>query len=241
MPLPSAEAAMRLATPKRPARPEFYDFDLLHRPLPTGAMAERPLRQVSYVVFDVETTGLRPSEGDEVVALAGVRVVNGRVLTMETFDRLVNPGRSIPAESTCFHRITDGMVKDSPPFRVVLPQFRSFAADAVLVAHNAAFDLTFVNRAAQECGICFDQPVVDTLLLSAYLDPDEPDHSLDGIAARLGLTFTQRHSALSDCLVTAAILVRLIERLEERGFKDLRELIKATGMAAEIRARQRQF
>ncbi len=241
MPLPSAEPAIRPTTPTRPARPEFYDFDLLNRPLPSGALAERPLRQVSYVVFDVETTGLRPSEGDEVVALAGVRVVNGRVLTMETFDRLVNPGRSIPAESTRFHGITENAVKDKPPLRVLLPQFRSFAADTVLVAHNAAFDLKFINRTAEECSIRFDQPVLDTLLLSAYLDPDEPDHSLDGIANRLGLIFTRRHSALGDCLVTAAILVRLIERLEERGFNNLRELIKATDMAAEIRTRQRQF
>jgi DNA polymerase III subunit epsilon len=106
---------------------------------------------------------------------------------------------------------------------------------------DAAFDLTFLNRTAEECGIRFDQLVLDTLLLSVYLDPDKPDPSLDGIAARLGLTFTQRHSALGDCLVTAAILVRLIERLEERGVTNLREVIKATGMAAEIRARQRQF
>jgi len=241
LPLPSAEPAVKKAAVHRAARPEFYDFDLLRQPLPAGAMAERPLRQVTYVVFDLETTGLRPSEGDEVVALAAVRVVNGRVLTMETFDRLVNPGRAIPADSTRIHGITDEQVKDKPPFAVVLPQFRSFAADAVLVAHNAAFDLTFVHRTAEECGIRFDLPVLDTLLLSAYLDPDEPDHSLDAIAARLGMTFIQRHSALGDCLVTAAILVRFAERLEERGFQNLGELIKATRMTAEIRARQRQF
>lgn len=241
IPLPSAEPVVRKAPVIREARPEFYDFDLLHQPLPTGEMAERPLRQVSYVVFDLETTGLRPSEGDEVVAIAAVRVVNGRVLTMETFDRLVNPGRRIPAESTSIHGITDDQVKDKPPFTAALPQFRSFAADAVLVAHNAAFDLKFLRRTGEACGIRFDQPVLDTLLLSAYLDPDEPDHSLDAIAARLGLTITLRHSALGDSLVTAAILVNLLDRLEQRRFPNLGELIKATGMTAEIRARQRQF
>lgn len=241
MPLPSAEPVVRKAPLIREARPEFYDFDLLRQPLPTGAMAEWPLRQVSYVVFDLETTGLRPSEGDEVVAIAAVRVVNGRVLTMETFDRLVNPGRRIPAESTSFHGITDDQVKDKPPFTAVLPQFRSFAADAVLVAHNAAFDLKFLHQTGEQCGIRFDQPVLDTLLLSAYLDPDEPDHSLDAIAARFGLTFTQRHSALGDSLVTAAILVHLLDRLEQRRLPNLGTLIKATGMTAEIRARQRQF
>ncbi|MHB1059989.1 MAG: 3'-5' exonuclease, partial [Rhodanobacter sp.] len=241
IPLPSAEPVAGTAPAIREARPEFYDFGLLHQPLPTGEIAERPLRQVSYVVFDLETTGLRPSEGDEVVAIAAVRVVNGRVLTMETFDCLVNPGRRIPAESTSIHGITDDQVKDKPPFAAVLPQFRSFAADAVLVAHNAAFDLKFLYRAGAACGVLFDQPVLDTLLLSAYLDPDEPDHSLDAIADRLGLTFTRRHSALGDSLVTAAILVKLLDRLEQRRLPNLGELIKATGMTAEIRARQRQF
>lgn len=241
LPLPSAEPAARPPSAKHPARPEFYDFDLLRRPLPAGAVAERPLRQLTYVVFDLETTGLRPSEGDEAVQIAAVRVVNGRVLTMETFDRLVNPGRPVPAESTRIHGITGAMVRDKPPLGMVLPQFQAFAADSVLVAHNAAFDMAFVSRAATTAGVRIEQPIIDTLLLSAHLDPNESDHSLDGIAARLGLAFTQRHDALGDALVTAAILVRLIERLEERGFKNLRELIDVTGMAAEIRGRQQQF
>ena len=83
--------------------------------------------------------------------------------------------------------------------------------------------------------------MLDTLLLSAFLDPTEKDHSLDAIAERLGISFTRRHSALGDALVTAAILVREIERLEERGLSRLGDLIAATGMAAEIRIRQLQF
>ena len=241
LPLPSAEPATRPVMSTLPTRPEFYDFELLHRPLPAGDLAERSLRQVTYVVFDLETTGLRPSDGDEVVAIGAVRVVNGRVLNMESFDRLVNPGRTVPPDSTRFHRITDAMVRDKPPFDIVLPQFLVFAADAVLVAHNAAFDMAFVSRTAAAFGIRLELPVIDTLLLSAHLDPEETDHSLDGIAARFGLTFTRRHSALGDALVTAAILVRLIERFEERGFCNLRELIEATNMAAEIRGRRRQF
>jgi DNA polymerase III subunit epsilon len=193
------------------------------------------------VVFDLETTGLRPSEGDEVVELGAVRVVNGRVLTLETFQRVVNPRRAIPPESIKFHGITEEMVKEKPPLPVVLPQFHEFAADSVLVAHNAAFDIKFINRGAAECGVTFEQPVLDTLLISAFLDPAERDHSLDAIAQRLGLAVTRRHSALGDALVTAAILVRVIERLEERGLSRLGDLITATGMAAEIRIRQLQF
>lgn len=241
LPLPSAEPVIAAPAHSHPARPEFYDFDLLERPLPTGAWAERPLRQITYVVFDLETTGLRPSEGDDIIEVGAVRVVNGRVLTMETFDRLINPGRSIPRTSIEFHGITDDMLTDKPPLTLVLPQFQAFAADAVLVAHNAAFDLKFIERGAAACSIRFEQPILDTLLISAFIDPAEPDHSLDAIAARLGFGFARRHNALSDALVTAAILVRQIERLEERGVTRLAELLQATNMAARIRAQQRHF
>jgi DNA polymerase-3 subunit epsilon len=241
MPLPSAERRTPAVPRAQVERPEFYDFELLRRPLPTGDIVDRSLRQLTYVVFDLETTGLRPSEGDEVVELGAVRVVNGRVLTLETFQRVVNPRRAIPPESIKFHGITEEMVKEKPPLPVVLPQFHEFAADSVLVAHNAAFDIKFINRGAAECGVTFEQPVLDTLLISAFLDPAERDHSLDAIAQRLGLAVTRRHSALGDALVTAAILVRVIERLEERGLSRLGDLITATGMAAEIRIRQLQF
>ncbi|MGE0118126.1 MAG: exonuclease domain-containing protein [Dongiaceae bacterium] len=241
LPLSSAEPVAAAPARPHPARPELYDFDLLERPLPTGAWAERPLRQITSVVFDLETTGLRPSEGDDIVELGAVRVVNGRVLTMETFDRRINPGRPIPKASIEFHGITDEMVADKPPLAVVLPQFQTFAADAVLVAHNAAFDLKFLEKGAVACGLRFDQPILDTLLISAFIDPAEPDHSLDAVAARLGIDFLRRHSALGDALVTAAILVRQIERLEERGVTSLAELLAATNMTARIRAGQRQF
>jgi len=237
IPLPSAQASMRRERPVRPHRPEFYDFDLLHHPVPTGRFAERPLKQLTYVVFDVETTGLRPSAGDEVVSIAAVRVVNGRILTTETFEHLVNPGRPIPEASIRFHGITDEMVRDKPPLAMVLPAFHRFAADAVLVAHNAAFDITFLNRAAAGA-LCFDQPVVDTLLLSAHLNPTESDHSLDAIATRLGFHIVDRHSAVRDSLLTAAILLHLLDRCEDQGITHLGQLVAATDMAGRLRAHQ---
>jgi DNA polymerase III subunit epsilon len=235
IPLASAQAGPLLERPLQPQRPEFYDFDLLRRPVPTGRFTERPLKQLAYVAFDLETTGLRPSEGDEVVSIAGVRIVNGRILTTETFERLVNPGRPIPEASIRFHGITDEMVRGKPPFAIVLPAFHRFAADAVLVAHNAAFDATFLYRAA-EGTVSFDQPVVDTLLLSAYLYPNEADHSLDAIAARFGIVVVDRHSAIGDSLLAAAILLRLLDHCEERGITRLGQLIAATDMAGQLRA-----
>jgi DNA polymerase-3 subunit epsilon len=207
--------------------------------MPAAGALATALRQITYVVLDLETTGLRPSEGDEIVELGAVRVVNGRVLTMETFERVINPNRAIPKESIEFHGITDAMVADKPPLAQVLPPFQRFAADAVRLPTMPP-DLKFLTRAAGRF-LRFEQPVLDTLLLSTFIDPAEPDHSLDAIAARLGLGFTRRHSALGDALVTAAILVRQIERLEERGITGLADLLKATNMAARIRAQQHHF
>jgi DNA polymerase-3 subunit epsilon len=249
LPLPAAEpvlpaaAAATAARAARPPRPEFYDFDLLARGVPEGDLAERPLAELSYLVFDFETTGLRPSAGDRPVSLGAVRVVNGRVLTMETFERLIDPGRPIPTESTRFHGITDAMVEGKPPLDVVLPQFHRFAAESVLVAHNAAFELAFLEAGAAACGLSFDQPVLDTLLLSAYLDGPDEDHALDAIAARYGLGVAgRRHTALADALLTAAILVRQIERLaDERGLVRLGQLVAATNMLAQLRANRARF
>ena len=192
-------------------------------------------------MFDVETTGLKLSEGDVPVSIGAVRVVNGRVLPLETFERLINPGRAIPAESVRFHGITDAMVKDKPPLSLVLPQFKRFAADSVLVAHNAAFDMLALQRASAICGVVFDNPVLDTLLISAWLDQDETEHSLDAIARRLGLAVSGRHDAMSDAMLTAGILVRQIERLEAAGIMRFGQLFAATDMAARLRANQMQF
>ena len=239
-PLPSAEAPESVA-PRRPMRPEFYDFDLANRPAVTDALRERRLRELTYVVFDVETTGLALSKGDEVVSIGAVRVVNGRVLPMETFSRLVNPGRPIPPDSVRFHGVTDADVRDKPPLAIVLPQFHRFAADAVLVAHNAAFDMTAISRGGAACGIVFDHPVLDTLLISAWLDPEETDHSLDGIAMRMGIEITARHNALGDALAEAAILVRQFERLQARGIDRFGPLAVAIDLSARLRQNRLAF
>jgi DNA polymerase-3 subunit epsilon len=241
LPLP---AATRLplgphALPRPPPRPEFYDFDLLH--LSPGDAGARPLRSMTYVVFDTETTGLNPSRGDEIVSLGAVRVVNGRILTGETFSRLVNPGRPIPAESTHFHGLTDAMVAGSPPIGVVLPQFKAFVGDSVLVAHNAAFDLKFLRMQEQATGIRFDNMALDTLLISTFLERDRADHSLDAIALRLGIEINGRHTALGDAMATAAVFIKLIDLLEQRGTGTLEGLARGSNMMLEIKARQAHF
>lgn len=231
---PPVEAAPR----PLPPRPEFYDFALMHQALPTAALGDRPLKSLSYVVFDTETTGLDAAHGDEIVQLAGVRIVNGRILTGETFERLVNPGRKIPAESTRFHGITDEMVKDKPPIQVVLPQFRAFVADSVMVAHNAAFDLSFIRPKEAEAGITLANPVLDSQLLAARLHENIDDATLDGLARRLGVEAIGRHTASGDALMTAAIFLRLIDLLEADGIVTLNEAIKVSNVEVELRRRK---
>jgi len=212
-----------------PPRPEFYDFALLERPAAANvAFDARALMDLDYVVFDTETTGLRPA-ADELVAIAGVRVVNGRIRQSEIFERLIDPGRPIPPASTRIHGITDIMITGKPPARIVLPQFHRFAKGAVLIAHNIAFDLAFLARKEAESGVIFDNPVLDTLLLSRFLDPGESDHSLDALTARLGVVIAGRHTARGDAEATAAVFVLLLERLSQRGVTTFEAARRACG------------
>lgn len=209
------------------ARPMRYDFDLLEDRFQHTLLLDKPLRKLDFVVFDTETTGLHPETGDEVVSIAAVRIVNQRLLTEETFDQLVNPGRHIPQDSIRFHGITDEMVADAPSIVAVLPQFKAFTKNAVLVAHSAWFDMTFIRRSEAKSRSYFSNPVLDTLMLSVCLHGHDVDQSLDGIAARLGVDVVDRHTALGDSFTTAKVLLSQIDLLEARGIITLKDALDA--------------
>ena len=111
----------------------------------------------------------------------------------------------------------------------------------MLVAHNAAFDLKFLSMKEAELGLHFDNPVLDTLLMPVYLHPEDPDHTLDGIAARFGIEISGRHTARGDALVTAAVLRHLLRLMESRGLNTLGQAIRASEEMVSIRRLQDQF
>jgi DNA polymerase III subunit epsilon len=226
-----------------PIRIEFYDFDLLRRVDTAPDMAARRLRDLTYVVFDTETTGLEPSAGDEIISIAGVRIVNGRVLTGESFNQLVDPGRHIPKRSSQVHGITNEMVQGQPKIGAVLPRFKEFVGDSVVVAHNAAFDLRFIELKEKETGIRLDSPVLDTVLLSAIVHDHTDQHTLDAVAERFAIEIPPetRHTALGDALATAGVFLRMIELLEANGITTLGEAIEACDRVVEIRRRQAKY
>ncbi|HEX6888910.1 MAG TPA: exonuclease domain-containing protein, partial [Candidatus Nanopelagicales bacterium] len=156
-----------------------------------------PLDHIVCTVLDCETTGLHSEAGDRLIALGAVRVDGGVVRADDTFDALVNPGRHIPESSTAFHGISDELVADAPSGREVLAEFASYATDSVLVGHHLSFDLGFLGPPAAEAGVTLEPLQLDTMLLSAVLDPD-PDarHGLDGVCQRLGVEVIGRHTAL---------------------------------------------
>lgn len=209
------------------SRPEYYDFDLFHQTEQHLELAERPLAELTYTVFDTETTGLNPAEGDEIISISAVRIVNGRLLRQEVFDQLVDPKRFIPLSSINIHGIVPEMLKGQPSIEQVVPQFFRFIEDTVLVAHNAAFDMRLLQLKEALTGIQFKNPVLDTLLLAAVVHPNQESHSLEAIAQRLGINIIGRHTSLGDAMVTGEIFLKLVPLLAEQGIVTLREALAA--------------
>jgi DNA polymerase-3 subunit epsilon len=224
--LPLADAAgnveqLSAAAVPHDSRPEYYDFDLFRASESQHALDERRLSELSYTVFDTETTGLDPAAGDQIIQIGAARLVNGKLLRQEAFEQLVDPQRDLPAAGIAIHGIQPEMVRGQPTIDRVLPAFHAYARDTVLVAHNAAFDMRFLQLAEGRSGVVFDQPVLDTLLLSALVHPNQESHRLEAIAERFGVTVIGRHTALGDAIVTAEVFLKLIPLLAAMGIHTL--------------------
>jgi len=223
MPVRGARRAVRRPPPL--TRKVVYDFDLLSKAR-NAAVADTRLEDLTFVVFDTETTGLTPS-ADSIVQIAAVRLVNGRRVENEVFDTLVDPKRPIPPASTEVHGITDSMVVGAPDIVEVGRRFHKFAEGAVLIAHNAPFDMEFLRRHEAAMGKAFDHPILDTVLLSAVVFGQLEQHSLDALTARLGITIPEeaRHTAIGDTVATADAFLRLVPMLRARGLETFGQVL----------------
>lgn len=228
LPLGAPAAAPQRRSVSADSRPEYYDFDLFGHADAAPGLAERKLSELHYTVFDTETTGLEPSAGDEIISLGAVRIVNARLLKNEVFEQLVDPKRPIGRAATRIHGIEASALAGQPAIGEVLLQFQHFCEDTVLVAHNAAFDMRFLELKEAATGIRFSQPVLDTLLLSVIVHPNQEGHSLEAVAGRLGVSVIGRHTALGDALVTGEIFLKLLPLLAEHGIVTLGQALEAS-------------
>lgn len=175
-------------------------------------------------VFDLETTGLDPKRGHRIIEIAGVRVEGGQLVD-KVFVSFVNPDREIPWEAKQVHKISDEEVALAPKIETVLPKFLAFAQGSILFAHNAQFDMGFLEVEKQFCWGYVDLPeCCCTMRLSQALYPREFRHNLDVLAKRFALSApADRHRALADATVTAQALVKMIEAGSIRSMDELRK------------------
>ncbi len=172
----------------------------------------------SFVVFDIETTGFSPIN-NRIIEIGAVKVVNGQIT--ERFSTFVNPEVPIPFEIEKLTSINDSMVMEADTIEVILPQFLSFVGDAVLVAHNASFDVSFIQENAKRQKIPTDFTYVDTVAVARVLLTNQAKYTLDAVAKTLGISLENHHRAVDDAECTAEIFVKFIAMLKKDGVETL--------------------
>ena len=172
----------------------------------------------TYVVFDLETTGLSPTT-DRIIEIGAVKVKEGKII--DRFSTFVNPQKPIPMKIEKLTGINDNMVIDAPLIEEVLPKFIEWCDDAIMVAHNADFDMSFVQVKGREMGIEKEYTIVDTVVMSQYLIIGLGKYTLDSIAKALQVQLINHHRAVEDAECTALIFQKLLAMLKEQGIHDL--------------------
>lgn len=215
-----------------------YDFHLFHRPEQHSDLDHARLAELTYTVIDTETTGLDPTAGDEIIALGAVRIINRRILRNEIFQCLVDPMRPISEAALAIHGISASELRGKPRLEEVLAPLQRFVEGSIIIGHNVAFDMRFLELKGPGTGIWFRNPVLDTLLLARLVHPHQENHSLEAIAARLGIPLTERHTAVGDALTTAQIFLALLPLLVAR---DIQNLGQAVDACAQVPAAQHRY
>ena len=175
----------------------------------------------TYVVFDIETTGFKP-RFNKIIEIGAVKIQNGKMI--DRFSQFVNPERPIPYQIEQLTHISDAMVIDAPTIESVLPAFLEFCGDAVVVAHNAAFDTGYIRYFAKELSLRFDNTILDTLSLSHILLPELGKYTLDRLCKHLGIKLDSHHRAVDDANATAEMFLKFLNVLRGRGVENLDQI-----------------
>ncbi len=175
----------------------------------------------SYVVFDIETTGFSSVE-DRIIEIGAVKVQQGKIV--DSYSTFVNPERPIPFEITNLTGITDEKVLDAPTIETVLPEFLGFIGESVLVAHNAGFDVGFMEQNCRRMNLPEKFTYLDTVALARVLLPTLSKYKLNIVAKALGISLENHHRAVDDAGATAEIFVKFIEMLKEQNITTLKEV-----------------
>jgi DNA polymerase-3 subunit alpha (Gram-positive type) len=179
------------------------------------------IKFTEFVIFDVETTGLSPVEGDRIIEIAAVKIKDTKVV--DKFYSLVNPQRSVPLQASQVNNITDDMLTTAPLAADILPQMIHFIGGACVAGHNVRFDLNFLCYELSLIGRRLNDqtPAVDTLKMARDLLPYLSNHKLAYLARSLGVVVDQTHRAMADVEITVAVFLRLMEMA---GDKDLQKV-----------------
>src|SRR6266516_3720108 len=199
----------------------FEELDEQQWALLAWRSTQRPLQEIEFVILDTETTGLRPGH-HRVIALAGIRMRAGEVI--DSFQSLLNPGVRLPAFIVQFTGITQEMIATAPKAHEMFPDFLNFIDGAILVGHNIGFDIGFLSYEAQLLGYDFPIDGLDTIPLARRFLPTLRRFKLDSVASHLRITAANRHRAMGDARVTAAVFMKLLELAQQQGIQTLGHL-----------------
>jgi len=188
---------------------------------------EMSLEDAEYVVFDIETTGLSVTN-NKIIELAGVKVKGGQEI--DRFATFINPHEPIPYNIQQLTNITDEMVKGAPELEPKLKEFVAFVGDAVLVAHNARFDIGFIQEACKRHGLPpLDNPALDTLELARFIHPNMKNHRLNTLSDLYKVALESHHRAIDDTIALAGVLAGLLKDAAARGVTELSSLNSVNG------------
>ena len=189
--------------------------------------SEKTLEDTTFVVYDTETTGFNAASGDQMIEIGAVKIQNGTII--DRFDEFINPGRHIPDKITELTEITDEMVKDAGSEEEVTKRFLEWTGDSPMVAHNAKFDISFIENAMRKYNLGeFTNTVIDTLELSRALDQGFARHSLSALVKRYNVPFDEEshHRADYDAEGTAIVFHKMCQKLIGQNYEKICDLEK---------------